>query len=307
MTPMIYGGRAPARGLAHGGARHACADCNSYAYHAGRHPVAVGKILHHPNCPRLAKAEETTIVGRLLAFLTPEPAPVVQTAGLFSADVTAKGADLVSALSDAIQQLDTDVTMDACGEWYTTTCKGSIPAVDALESKLASMEASGKTLDANSILDAAGVSATPSNISTFAKCVKAKEDKTAGVPRGTLAYCAIFVRDSVSPDSPLLPKAHSTAAWRDRWQTFVQSFLRFSDKYQTESSSALGNVPSDSEVSAQLKQYTQFRTEFVDNGGTTSSPSIGEPWSITAWAIALGIAGVVGYVAVTVITKRLGG
>jgi len=213
--------------------------------------------------------------------------------GGFGADITASGAQLVAALEQAIPQLDQDVQSDACSQWYDDACVGKVPVVDTLQSQLAAMEASGTTLTAANVLAAAGVDASDANIAAFGQCVKQREDASS-TPRGTLAYCAISVRDSITPDSPLLPQAHTTQAFRDQWGVFLNSWSMFDSKYKTATSSALGDVPTEAEIASYLTQYSNFRSQFIDNGGTTTAPSIAEPWSITTTiAVFVGIAVVI--------------
>ncbi len=164
--------------------------------------------------------------------------------GLFGPDVKASGAELVSVLQDAVNQLSVDITQDGCADFYTAECKGTSPAVDALEKKLADYEASGKTLDAVSVLNIAGVTASDANVAAFAAC----------------------------------------------GATFVASLERFVSQYETETSSALGDPQSlEPQLAKQLSQYNAFRTQFLDAGGQTRAPSIGEPLSWPA-TIAIGVA-----------------
>lgn len=217
-------------------------------------------------------------------------ATAARVGGLFGPDVKASGDELVTVLQDAVTQLSLDIAQDACGDDYTAACKGTSPVVDALEQKLAKAEGEGKSLDAASILTIAGVSPTAANVAAFAACVKKREDATGAVPRGTLAYCAIAVRDQTGGGQPLLPKAHTSQAFRDRFATFVASFERFVSQYQTESSSALGDPQSlEPQLAKQLSQYNSYRNQFIDAGGQTSAPSIGEPMSWPA-TIAIGVA-----------------
>jgi hypothetical protein len=217
------------------------------------------------------------------------------------ADITASGGDLVGALQEAVMLLDRDVNKDACGDFYGAGCVGTSVAVDALQNELDGMEAEGTKLDASNVLTAAGVSPTPANISAFGACVQKRKDSGGGVPRGTLAYCALSVKGSAS-----LPKAHTTSLWRDRWQTFTNSFAMFVSKYQTGSVLA-GTSASDSELTSYLDQYMAFRGQFVSSGGKTSAPTIAEPWGITTTVVV--VAGVVFlvYVVGQILIRRLGG
>jgi hypothetical protein len=227
--------------------------------------------------------------------------------GIFGADVTASGNELVAAMLDGLGQLQSDVASDACGDFYTAACKGMIPAVDALESKLGDMEASGTKLEAKNVLEAAGVDASDANVKAFGKCVLPKEDPTThAVPRGTLAYCAIVVRDQTSGGAPLLPASHTTAGWRDRFEAWANSFRNFAQDYQQSSGSIFGDSPSDAQLSKHLGSYNLFRDEFVNGGGATTAPSIDEPWSLGTKLVVLGVVGLALYVAVEVLLRRLG-
>ena len=231
--------------------------------------------------------------------------------GLFSADITASGNELVQAITDGFNQLGSDVTADACGDFYTAACKGLVPAVDKLESTLASMEADGTTLDAANVLTAAGVNPSSANVAAFGKCVLAKEDPTSkAVPRGTLAYCAISVRDQVTSGTPLLPPSHSTAGWRDRFEAAANAYANFAASYQQAANdpiiSLFGESPSDQQLSKHLATYNLYRSEFLDNGGATTAPSIDEPWSLLSKILLAGVVGLGLYIAVEVLIRRMG-
>jgi len=223
------------------------------------------------------------------------PHRTVQVGGgitLVGAEVEASGSKLVDALKEAINQLDQDILIDACADSYSDACRGSSPEVDLLERKLYGMEAEGIVLDAWNILEAAGVETAPrptqdAKIKKFASCVLKREDKFGGLPRGSLAYCAVMVRAEEGGEESSLPKAHSTQAFRDRWETWKRMFFVFADKYE----SSLGTIvstPSDAEVSKYLAKYSDFRDIFISNGGSTTAPSIGEPWALTTKIMVFG-------------------
>jgi hypothetical protein len=246
-----------------------CAACSNYGWTHRMRPVRVGALVHHPACAAVGRARAR--VGGC---------------------ETASGADLVGLLSDAVRLLDRDVQLDACGDAYGPACKGTSPAVDALEIRLGNAEAKGEKLDAGRVLTLAGVTPSAANIASFAACVKKREDATAAVPRGTLAYCALAVRDATTPSAPLLPRAHTSSAWRDRWETFRNTFARFADKYATEEASLTGSPPSDASVGKQLALYSQFRSQFLSAGGETEAPCLDEPWP---WTTKLAVATSVGF------------
>lgn len=238
------------------------------------------KVLAHARREELPLAD--VMVGRSLSAYVPA---IVRTTGLFGPDVVASGDELIGDLQDGVNQLDTDIQQDACGDWYGPACHGQVPVVDDFEAKLGQAEAEGKTLSAQTILEMLGVDATPSNINLFAKCVKGKEVGSA-VPRGTLAFCGISVRDQVSGSDPLLPKSHTTAQFRDRWTTFVATFNRFVQMWQGLGASggatdASGQAQAQKDLPGILSQYNGFRDQFVSDGGTTTAPSIGEPMALT--------------------------
>lgn len=222
------------------------------------------------------------------------PHRTVQVGGItfVGADVEASGSKLVDALRDAIGQLDQDIAMDACADSYSEACRGVSTEVDVLERKLYAMEAEGTVLDAWNVLEAAGVTTAPrptkdEAINKFAACVKKREDKFSGLPRGSLAYCAVMVRNEGGGGDSALPKAHSTQAFRDRWETWKRMFFVFADKYDA-SLGTIVSTPSDAEVTKYLDKYTDFRDTFISNGGSTTAPSIGEPWALTTKIMVFG-------------------
>ena len=291
MTPDELG----ALGLERSEVLERCPTCQNYAWDRSVHtPAVVAGVVHHPACAFASGASGASVAG-CSSCSSYRKAQKTRAAvgGLFGPDIKATGDELVTVLQDAVNRLSVDIAQDACGDAYGPECKGTSPAVDKLEQKLHDMEAGGDVLEASSVLSAAGVEPTSANVAAFAKCVKEREGATSAVPRGTLAYCAISVRDKTSGAPALLPKAHSSQTFRDRYATFVASFERFVSQWQTETSSALGDPSSlEPQLAKQLSQYNVYRTQFIDAGGQTSAPSIGEPmgWPATI-AVGLAIAG----------------
>ena len=331
-TPRAYGGRELVeleRGGAHVGAAmtpeeldalnldrsadlERCPTCQNYAWDRSVHtPAIVGGVVHHPAC---AFASSANVAGcsscssSSWAAYKKAKAARAAVGGLFGPDIKASGDELVTVLQQSVNQLSVDIAHDACGDAYGPECKGTSPAVDELEKKLADAEAKGDTLDAASVLTAAGVEPTTANVAAFAACVKKREDSTAAVPRGTLAYCAIAVRDQTSKSAPLLPKSHTSLAFRDNYATFVASFERFVSQWDTETSSALGDPKSlEPALAKQLSQYNSYRNQFIDFGGETTAPSIGEPlgWPATI-AIGAAVAGGLYLLAQLLLRKYVG-
>jgi hypothetical protein len=153
-----------------------------------------------------------------------------------------------------------DIKKDACSESYGPECEGSDSEVDEVSECILDMEKNGEVVDASSVLGCANVEATKENIKKFAECFNSKKTSTGSVPRGTLGYCALYVKRTKAETA----KAHSTQAWRDRYETWMRAYLN-SEK---------------SDLTNYIKQYNAYRDEFVSKGGATSAKSVEEP-SIT--------------------------
>lgn len=295
MSMTIYGGRKAPKRLSTP-AEFNCPTCQNYAYHgSSQQPVRVGQTKHHPACvkveaymptpksPIVAVAgffEKVPFLDRIVGGVEDGVAKV---SGVFGPDQVASGNELVAMLSDAINQLNIDIQQDGCGDWYDAGCTGSVPAVDDLTAKInAFRETNGTAYSAADALRLAGVPQTAANISAWAACTKAKESGSKAIPTGTAAFCALQVRDATSGEPPLLPKAHTTPAFRDRWTTFLATWARFQDKWTTAANGVVDSSmqPTENDLKAQMTQYNTYRQQFLDGGGTTSAPSLGEPMNI---------------------------
>lgn len=295
MSMTIYGGRKAPKRLSTP-ANHDCPTCQSYGYSDWQKPVRVARTLHHPACLKVAgympPPKGPVVATSVSGILDKVPfydrvkesveSGVARVSGVFGADQVASGNELLAMLTDAINQLNVDISQDGCADWYGKECAGQVPAVDDLAAKIHAFQVgNGGSYGAADALRLAGVPATAANISAFGSCVKSKESSGA-IPTGTAAFCALQVRDATSGESPLLPKPHTTVAFRDRWKTFIASFGRFQSKWTTAQTDLVASSmkPSEGDLQAQMTQYNTYRQQFLDNGGKTSAPSLGEPMSI---------------------------
>lgn len=195
------------------------------------------------------------------------------------------GSGQLDELANEIPQLNTDILRDACSENYGPECTGTSSEVDALEHKLAAYEAETEDvgygvekvknppLDAKSVLTMAGVEPTDTNVKAFGACVKARLSKAASTARGTLAYCALVVKNGTKAE-----KAHSTQDWRDKWETWRRTFEVFKSKIDDQVTPATAE-----EVKPYVVKYNALREAFIDEGGETTAKGIFEPRLVPVW------------------------